>query len=135
MIFNVRQLSILVIIIGLISSSLISQNYKGKVISAENGLEIVDVQILDSLEIQIAKTTVNGSFSLGAPGTYSFNKEGYFSKTISLDGNKFLVIEMSERPLQLNEVLIKINNFYYKSLSKIKEFSPLYTHHTQSNKI
>ena len=83
MTFNVRQLYILVILIGIIPSSLFSQNYKGKIISAESGLEIADVQILDSLEIQIAKTTGNGLFSLEAAGTYFFKKEGYISKTIA----------------------------------------------------
>ena len=107
MTFNVRRLYILVVFIGLTSSPLISQNYRGKVISAESGLEIVDVQILDSLQIQIAKTTGNGLFSLEVAGTYFFNKEGYFPITIRLDGKKFRVIEMNERPLQLNEVLIK----------------------------
>ena len=119
MIFNLKQLSILIIFIGSISPSLISQNCNGKVISAESGLEIADVLILDSLKIQIAKTTLNGLFSLEATGTYFFNKEGYISKTISFDSKEFLVVEMSERPLQLNEVLIKTNNFQ----SELKKIS------------
>lgn len=119
MTFNVRRLYMLVVFIGLISSPLISQNYRGKVISAESGLEIVNVKILDSLQIQIAKTTGNGLFSLETAGSYFFNKEGYFPITIRLYDKKFRVIEMNERPLQLNEVLIKTNNFQ----SELKKIS------------
>lgn len=111
MVFRMKHLSFIVVILGLLSLSATAQTINGKVISASNGLEIFDVIILDSQENQVGQTDKNGFFSLEMNGTYTFYKKGYFSKTITLTDTQFLVVELSEQPLELNEVLIKTNNF------------------------
>lgn len=111
MAFRMKHLSFIVVILGLLSVSTTAQTINGKVISASNGLEIFDVIIMDSQENQVGQTDKNGFFSLEMNGSYNFNKKGYFSKTITLTDTQFLVVELSEQPLELNEVLIKTNNF------------------------
>ena len=112
MTIHVRHFLRFTLIALLVSISVAGQTRNGKVISAENGLEIHDVAIAsDSLQLLIVKTDKNGLFSLTAPGKYVFSKKGYFSKIITLDNPGFTVIELNEVPLKLDEVLIKTNHF------------------------
>ena len=119
MAIQVKHLSRFIIIVGLVSSSLAGQTRNGKVISAENALEIFDVVISDTLQVVVGNTDKNGLFSVNAPGTYVFSKKGYFSKTIPIVDPGFVVVEMNEIPLNLNEVLIKTNHFQ----SELKKIS------------
>ena len=98
-------------ILGLFSFSAAAQIISGKVISASNGIEIYEVQILNDKETQVGQTDRNGVFTFQNNGTYVFRKKGYYSKTLTLTDTHFLVVELNEKPLELNEVLIKTNNF------------------------
>lgn len=109
--FYLKHLSFFIIILGLLSFSAEAQMINGKVISASNGLEIFEVIILDSQNNEISETDENGFFNLQDYGTYIFKKKGYSTKTISLIEAQFFIVELNEKPLELNEVLIKTNNF------------------------
>lgn len=99
------------IILIFISSSLNGQSFQGKVISAENTLEIHDVEILDAFGNIQGHTDFNGSFSLDKPGIYLFIKEGYASVSMNIEGAEYIVVELYEKPLDLAEVVIKSNHF------------------------
>lgn len=109
--FYMKHISFYIIVLGLFSLSASAQIFSGKVISASNGLEIFDVQILNAKEIQIGQSDRNGLFNIQGPGAYVFTKKGYFSKTLALTDDTFLIVALNEKPLELNEVLIKTNNF------------------------
>lgn len=109
--FYMKYVSVFITILGLFSLSVSAQVFNGKVISASNGLEVFDVQIMNNTEVQIGQTDRNGLFNLQSPGEYTFSKKGYFSKTLTLTDDAFLIVTLNERPLELNEVLIKTNNF------------------------
>jgi iron complex outermembrane receptor protein len=94
-----------------ISSSLSGQSYQGKVISADNKLEIHNVEILDSYGNVKGFTDFNGDFSLNNPGVYSFVKEGYTSISMNIEGAEFILVELYEKPLNLAEIVIKSNHF------------------------
>ena len=102
-----------------ISSSLYGQSSQGKVISLENKLAIPEVEITDKNGKKVEISDYNGLFFLKSPGEYTFDKKGYISKTISIQGSKFILVEMSEKPLDLAEVVIKSSNFQ----SELKEIS------------
>ncbi len=102
-----------------ISSSLYGQSSQGKVISLENKLAIPEVEITDENGKKVEISDYNGLFFLKSPGEYTFDKKGYISKTISIQGSKFILVEMSEKPLDLAEVVIKSSNFQ----SELKEIS------------
>ena len=102
-----------------ISSSLYGQSSQGKVISLENKLAIPEVEITDENGKKVEISDYNGLFFLKSPGEYRFDKKGYISKTISIQGSKFILVEMSEKPLDLAEVVIKSSNFQ----SELKEIS------------
>ena len=102
-----------------ISSSLYGQSSQGKVISLENKLAIPEVEITDENGKKVDISDYNGLFLLKSTGNYTFDKKGYISKTISIQGSKFILVEMSEKPLDLTEVVIKSSHFQ----SELKEIS------------
>lgn len=102
-----------------ISSSLNGQSIQGKVISLENKLAIGEVEITDDNGKKVEISDYNGLFLLKSPGNYTFDKKGYISKTISIQGSEFILVEMNEKPLDLAEVIIKSSHFQ----SKLKEVS------------
>lgn len=88
-----------------------AQAYKVKTISAENKLEIHEVQIKDSVGVVIGITDHNGNFTIAKPGIYSFEKTGYSETSVTIDGSDLILVELRELPLELGEVIIKSNHF------------------------
>ncbi|MGB5321409.1 TonB-dependent receptor [Lutimonas sp.] len=85
----------------------------------ENKLAIGEVEITDDNGKKVDISDYNGLFLLKSPGNYTFDKKGYISKTISIQGSKFILVEMNEKPLDLAEVIIKSSHFQ----SELKEVS------------
>lgn len=102
-----------------ISSSLNAQTFQGKVISSENKLAVEDVVITDSNGIKVGVSDYNGLFLLKSTGYYTFDKEGYIPTTIHIQESDFVLVEMSEKPFGLSEVIIKSSHFQ----SELKEIS------------
>lgn len=100
----------LIIITGL-WSSLHGQNIQVKVISSENAIEITGADIRDLSGVLKCETDERGMCSLKEAGTYKISKDGYEPKTVELEENGLAVIELFEKPQNLNEVLIKTNHF------------------------
>jgi len=120
---QMRHSVLFVLFLISISSSLHGQSLKGKVISREHKLAVQEVEITDSNGEQVAISDYNGLFSLKSAGTYNFDKPGYISKTISIQGAKFVLVEMVEKPFDLAEVIIKSSHFQ----SELKEISAAIT--------
>ncbi len=121
------------ILIHVCSSDLFAQNWKGKVICVENSLVLFDVKILDGFQKLITSTDQNGLFKLSHPGTYIFNKNGYYSKTVVIENSDFYIIELSEKPMNLGEVLIKANNFQSELRKISSSISMISTKQLKSN--
>jgi iron complex outermembrane receptor protein len=102
--------TILIIIAG-VWSSLHGQSIQVKVISSENAIEITGAGIRDLSGVLKCETDENGMCNLQEEGTYNISKEGYDSKTVKLEENGLTVVELFEKPQNLNEVLIKTNHF------------------------
>lgn len=112
----------------LLGAHVFGQTFSGKVISRENSIALYDVRILDDSEEVVARTDEQGLFKINSPGTYRFQKEGYYSKSLALSPDEFIVVDLEERPQNLNEVLIKTDNFeaeLRKIASSISLLSPI----------
>jgi len=105
------NLGSLVILFFLTSGFTLAQAPSGKVISRENSIELYGVKILDAKGQFIDSTDQKGFFSIAAAGEYLFEKEGYFSRRLTLDPGEFEMVTLEEEPQNLNEVLIKTDNF------------------------
>ncbi len=101
----------ILIIITVTCSSLHGQNVQVKVISSENAIEITGAGIRDLSGVLNCETDENGMCLLKEAGTYNISKEGYEPKTLKLEENGLTVVELFEKPQNLNEVLIKSNHF------------------------
>ena len=86
-----------------------SQQIKGKVISSDNSVELADVKIRDSANILITKSRINGAFELFKKGNYHFYKKGYKPKTVCVDADTLIIVQLHEEPIQLNEVVLISN--------------------------
>lgn len=103
----------------LVSQTIWSQTYTGKVLSAENKLELHNVQILDSLQNLVHTTDQYGHFTLKSIGSYTCVKEGYFKKSFVVKSEGLTIVELDEVPLTLAEVVVKTDNFQ----SELKKIS------------
>ncbi len=83
----------------------------GKVISRENSLELYGVKVIDATGITVDSTDQNGFFRVSSVGDYLFEKQGYFSRRVNIDPEAFEMVTLEEEPQNLNEVLIKTDNF------------------------
>lgn len=110
-------LTCLVFVISL--SQIRAQSIKGKIISAENKLELNNVSITDSLGAVVATSNHNGLFLIGHEGLYHFSKPGYISTSHRIEGFDFTIITLAEKPLELGEVIIKSDHFQ----SELKKIS------------
>jgi len=89
----------------------IAQNSSGKVVDAENALELSNVKISNTDGSFATVTSENGGFVVPSNHTYIFSKEGYDSKTITISSNTNTIVQLVAIPEHLNEVIITSNNF------------------------
>src|SRR5210317_297172 len=105
-----------------------AQAPSGKVISRENSIELYGVKVLDAKGQLVDSTDQNGFFRIASAGEYLFEKEGYFSRRLNMDPGVFEMVTLEEEPQNLNEVLIKTDNFQTelrKIASSISLLSPI----------
>ena len=101
-------------IILVFSNQISAQKVIGKVIDADNSIELSKVIVTNSEKNNVTLTDEKGSFIVFKLGTYSFSKEGYFSKTITLSSTDFRIIELKSQIENLNEITITADNFQSK---------------------
>ena len=99
------------LIFFIFSIQLFAQKITGKVIDTNNSIELSDALITNSDNNIVTITDANGNFILYSLDTYTFSKEGYFSKTITISDTEFMVIKLQAQIENLNEILITSDNF------------------------
>lgn len=95
-----------------------AQKFTGKVIDAENSIEISDVYILNSDNDTVAISDEKGLFTLTKTGIYTFKKTGFSSAKMVIDNFNFHIVALQSLTENLNEIQIVGNNFKSK-LNKI----------------
>lgn len=95
-----------------------AQKFTGKVIDAENFIEISDVYIINSDNDTVAISDEKGLFTLTKTGIYTFKKTDFSSAKMVIDNFNFLIVVLQSLTENLNEVQIVGNNFKSK-LNKI----------------
>ena len=105
------NLGSLVTLLFLTTGFALAQTPTGKVISRENSIELYGVKVLDAKGQLVDSTDQNGFFWIATAGEYLFEKEGYFSRRLNMNPVEFEMVTLEEEPQNLNEVLIKTDNF------------------------
>jgi iron complex outermembrane receptor protein len=95
-----------------------AQKLTGKVIDADNSIEISDVYIINSDNDTVAVSDEKGLFTLKKIGIYTFKKTGFSSAKIVIDNFNFHIVALQSLTENLNEIQITGNNFKSK-LNKI----------------
>ncbi len=80
-------------------------NIKGKVIDAESRIALSNASLTESTSGALYSTDNNGVFEV-PNGTYIVIRDGYLSKTLVLEGDTTIIIELEINPLQLNQVVV-----------------------------
>ena len=86
-----------------------AQTVSGKLIDAENNIEIDSVKITDLHSDYTNLSDIDGNFSIPVFGTYLFEKSGFVSKTIPIKENSFYCHYSSSRAPEFGR-----NTNYYK---------------------
>lgn len=95
-----------------------AQKFTGKVIDAENSIEISDVYILNSDNDTVSVSDEKGLFTLIKTGIYTFQKKGFYTARMAVDDFNFHIVALQPLTENLNEIQIIGNNFQHK-LNKI----------------
>ena len=88
-----------------------AQNITGKIIDADNEIEIENVQITNLHSTFSTSSDINGAFTIPRSDTYIFSKNGFNSRTISITKGSFTVITLQAKPENLEEIQITTSNF------------------------
>lgn len=83
---------------------------KGKVVDSDTGTSLGYTQINNIDDNTFISSEIDGSFEILKDGYYSFEKEGYVSKTIKLVKNQYYIVQLNMNPSLLNEVIIHANH-------------------------
>ncbi len=95
-----------------------AQKFTGKVIDADNFIEISNVYILNFDNDTISISDEKGMFTLTKTGSYIFKKTGFYDVKIAIDNLNFHIVTLQPLTENLNEIQIVGNNFKSK-LNKI----------------
>ncbi|MCF6296793.1 MAG: TonB-dependent receptor plug domain-containing protein [Flavobacteriaceae bacterium] len=116
-----------------LSIQLSAQNITGKVIKLQNSLELSNVQIVNVENNISTNTNTKGGFFLSKLGTYTFSKEGYISKTITISNTKFKIVVLETEPESLDEIQITSTNFHSQLKTISSAISVISVKEIQSN--
>lgn len=87
---------------------------KGRVVDSESNIGLQGVSILNKNNQVVGVSNRIGEFSLPEIGVYSFQKEGYISRAISITSKSYLTVQLSINPSELNEVVVRANQLPQK---------------------
>lgn len=110
--------SIFYLFFFLITVPVSAQKFTGKVIDADNSMEISNVHILNSGNDTISISDEKGRFTLTKKGVYTFKRMGFHPTNIIFENFNFHIVALQRLPEYLNEIQIVGNNFKNK-LNKI----------------
>lgn len=108
-----------------------AQQIIGKVVESEHNFELSNVKFTSKKYNISFFSNNNGEIILPSKGTYIISKEGYISSEITINTNKYFIVELTISPKSLDEIIIKGTNFKNKfqliapsvSIIPIKKFS------------
>lgn len=129
----VKSLFLGLFLFGTISIPLSAQNIEGKVIDSENTIELSDVKVVDSKNNLIMSTNLNGLFQINNFDTYTFIREGYITKVITINDSNFQIIALELQPENLNEIQITSDNFQNRLKTSALAISIISRNEIQSN--
>jgi len=95
----------------LLTISIVSSQHKiqGKIVDSDTNNVLANVMISDLNSKAITTANKLGQFTLNTYGTYRFSKVGYKDKTITVNSEAFLIIQLTLKPSELNEVIVSAN--------------------------
>lgn len=96
---------------------------KGKVVDSDTGTLLGFTQIVGIDNPTFVSSEADGSFEILKEGYYSFEKEGYVSKTIKLIKNQYFIVQLNINISELNEVVINANHIPKKLKKATTSFS------------
>ncbi|RZN79996.1 MAG: TonB-dependent receptor [Winogradskyella sp.] len=99
---------VIAILLSFYSLTLFSQ-IKGKIIDSQTGVAIPNVSIV-SFDDSKSYSNSEGLFEIKEKGTYTFEHLGYLKITRTIASENYLIIQMTLKPSELNEVIIDANH-------------------------
>ncbi len=116
------------LLIGFSFTSFSQSKIEGKIVDADNKSSLSNIQIINTETKDTIFSNEQGLFEINSSGNYTFKKDGYNEKTVSIKSNKYYVIQLSINPSQLKEVIINANNIpqkLKKAISSIEIISSI----------
>ena len=83
---------------------------KGKIIDSDTNALLGFTQINNIENNTFISSEADGTFEISEEGYYSFQKEGYVSKTVKLEKNQYYIIQLKINTSELKEVIINANH-------------------------
>ncbi|WP_299118149.1 TonB-dependent receptor domain-containing protein [uncultured Winogradskyella sp.] len=90
------------------SLALLSQ-IKGKIIDSQTGVAIPNVSVISS-DNSKSYSNSDGHFQVERKGSYTFEHLGYLKIVKNIESEDYLIIQMTLKPSELNEVIIDANH-------------------------
>jgi len=90
--------------------SLAQKSFIGKVVDYENGFLIKEVKIINIATNDTIFSNNSGFFKIKDYGKHLFQKKGFIDKEIKFSDNSFTIIQLTNSPLELNEIIINSNH-------------------------
>ncbi len=101
--------TLIILAICSVFSSFSQTGIKGKVVDNNNSELLSNVIITNLSSKKEVLSNNNGLFEISKTGTYSFKKNGYLEKTVTIQNNDYLIIQLNINPSELNEIIIHSN--------------------------
>jgi len=92
----------------ILSTSIFSQNSKGRIIDSDTRVPLEGVLFINKSTNTSVTTNANGSFEVSV-GSYQIKKTGYIETEIVINETEYRIIELTINPSQLNEVIVNAN--------------------------
>jgi len=99
----------------------------GKVIDSENGSALENVHILNLKDSTVVLSNKFGEFDIDVSGNYKFSRIGYNEKIVENINSTYVIIQLTVKSTELNEVLVSTNQIpikLKKSVATIYIISP-----------
>ena len=93
----------------LLTLSIPQAQIQGRVIDSDTNVSLAKTRIYNLETNQVQITDDSGHFILLSQGEFLFKKNGYLSKTLTINSTDFFTVQLSLSSLELNEVIINAN--------------------------
>ncbi len=93
----------------LLTLSIPQAQIQGRVIDSDTNVSLAKTRIYNLETNQVQITDDSGYFILLSQGEFLFKKNGYLSKTLTINSTDFFTVQLSLSALELNEVFINAN--------------------------